>query len=105
MDIQQRPDNAQPQHNNYQRQCKSTPPITLTISTTIALTSTHVHTFNNHNSNKSHQHGSTYINIDYKISQQFHILLMNQVKWNNTTFHGNIIFNLQKSSTYPQLII
>jgi hypothetical protein len=46
MDIQQRPDNAQLQHNNYQRQCKSTPPITLTISTTIALSSIHVHTFN-----------------------------------------------------------
>jgi hypothetical protein len=41
----------------------------------------------NHNSNKSHQHGSTYININYKTSQQFHILLINQVKWNNITLH------------------
>jgi hypothetical protein len=78
MDIQQRPNNATSNINNHQRQCKSTPPITLTNSTTIALSSIHVHTFNNHNSNKSSHHVIKNTNIDWHINnnpQQLHNLV------------------------------
>jgi hypothetical protein len=74
-----RPDNAQLQHNNYQRQCKSTLPITLTSSTTL-----HYQVFMSTHSTITFQ--IRVINIhQHRLTIHFHIHHINQVKWNNTT--------------------
>jgi hypothetical protein len=96
MDIQQRPNNATYNINNHQRQCKSTPPITLTNSTTIASSSIHVHTFNKITIQvRVITILSTIFNINcnihinpqqlHNIVQQFHTLSHKPSKVENTT--------------------